>query len=190
MNFQQLNASKRSDKCYRGHIKELAEGDYWPQCRWLEWFFRHPGSSEGTFVNILDSVQGEFKIQIFIPPKDVLAEPSEFGSALSSHPLDIGTRVIVFEHGRWEDVHRGLLDTLCAAYDLEPLFVMSHFYWDHWAHPNKTFKKSPRVCPPVSLPSLVSFLSLDFRGQFSGLLLPNVSPPTGMRIHSCKFSSY
>ena len=157
----------------------MAADEYWPQCRWLRWFFKDPGKPEGTFVNILDSVEGQLITRTFVGGRDVDGTGVSLDSALNSHPLNIATRIIVVEHGGWENVDRIALDTLCSTYSIDPLFLMSHFYWDHSAHPKQGSLPTPPVSPPISLPSLVSFLSLDYRGQFSGLLLEDISPQTG-----------
>ena len=194
MNLERADSAPSS---YRAMVEKMSVDGYWPQFRSLKWFFDQTGEPESTLVAIFDSVKAHLTKRVFIGGKEEGRADEDLASALSRHRLDVATRIVVFMHDGYGRVDRCALETVCAAYDVDPLFVMSHFYWDHETHPAKPVRNEgtsviaevgpPDVCPPISLPSLVSFLSLDYRGQFSGLLLPDLSPPTGttMTVYTC-----
>ena len=173
---------------YQARVEQMAASRYWPQFKWLKWFFEETGDPKSTLVGIFDSVEMQLTKRVFVEGWEVGGD-MDLASALSRHRLNIATRIVVFVHDGNGKVDRSALETLCSAYDVDPLFVMSHFYWDcetQLPKPSDTgnapigeHEGPPPVCPPISLPSLVNFLSLDYSGQFSGLLLPDISPQTG-----------
>ena len=186
MKSMNLEKSDSTASSYRAMVEKMSADGYWPQFRWLKWFFDQTGEPESTRVAIFDSVKARLTKRVFVGSKEDGGAEEDLASALGHHRLDVATRIVVFVHDGRGRVDRCTLDTVCAAYDVDPLFVMSHFYWDHETQPVGNEGTSviaqvgpPDVCPPISLPSLVDFLSLDYRGQFSGLLLPDISPPTG-----------
>ena len=142
-------------------IKEMSAAS-WPQFQWLEWLFNHTGNPESTFVAILDNVEGRLtEPRIFKASKEVDGSEN-LASALGHHPLEIATHIVVLVHDT-HDVDRCALETLCSVYNIDPLFLMSHFYWDHEIHKKDEsetgFDAPPEICAPISLPSIVTFLS-------------------------------
>ena len=165
------------------HLSKMAAEGYWPQSQWLDKFFKFKSPTDPAFtvVAILDSVKGELKTRIFEAERDINAN-YDLASILNSHPRDMSTRIIVLAHDGYEHVDREVLNTISTAYSLDPLFLMSHFYWEDKSDRGNTSIQSERihsVSAPISLPSFVNFLSLDYQGQFSGILLRDVSPQTG-----------
>ena len=92
--------------------------------------------------------------------------------------MDIATRIIV-EHGGWDDINRTMLDMLYSTYSLDPLFLITHFYRDHRIRPKGGSKPMLRFTHPSRFLSFASLFSLDYREQFSGLPLEDISPQTG-----------
>ena len=148
------------------------------QCRWLDTFFGHIGDPKDTIVAVIDShgTKGDLAERIFIECKD--SKNESLAHALRMHPLDIVTRIVILVHGAYDEVHREAVRTLRSTYNLDPLFLMSHFCWDDRTSDEPQDKDSKFVAP-ISLPSLVHFLALDYQGQFSGILLKDINPPTG-----------
>ena len=151
-----------------------------PQCKWLETFFNQSGEAADTVVAIIDShgPEGRLSKRTFVSCRDLEDASCDLASALRVHPLDIATRIVILVHGEYNKVHRRAVQTLRSTYDLDPLFLMSHFYWDDRTSGKHQCPLSDFV-PPISLPSLVHFLALDYQGQFTGILLKDISPPTG-----------
>jgi len=168
------------NQSYLEYVKQTAST---PQYKWLVNFFRREnvGIKDDTTVTVLDSVKG--KVKSTGAYRGITYDPEEIRSAITSSALNT-TRIVVLTHGTYEKVNRDLVAIICWTYKLDPLFVMSHFYWDTEADdrrtnpkPKDTEGKKPSY-QPISLPSLVNFLSLDDQGQFSCLMLTKLNPPT------------
>ena len=155
-------------------------GPLFPQSAWLDNFCRQENVDVGTIVAVIDSVDGKLSKHTFVAGKCVEDPTGDLGRfLLNSHPLHIATRIVVLIHDGPQFVDRKVVSTLRKTYDLDDLFLMSHFYWEEKTHKNTTIPDTTSE-QPVSLPSLVKFLSLDYGGQFAGILLQDISPPTGM----------
>jgi hypothetical protein len=158
-------------------------GSWFPSA-WVDKFCCQGSVGVDTIIAVIDSVDGQLSKHTFVAGKCVEDPTRDLRPfLLNSHPLHIATRIVVLIHDDPQSVDREAVSTLRKTYDLDDLFLMSHFYWEDKTRNNIT---TPDTDPsqPVSLPSLVKFLSLDYDGQFSGILLNDISPPTGMRYPS------
>ena len=142
---------------YQEYINAMGLED-WPQCKWLNWFFEleATGNPKYTPVTVLDSADGHLSKSDFF-----VTDLEQLDSKLRSEPLNT-TRIVVLAHDGWKNVNKNAVAMICHIYNIDPLFVMSHFYWDHDTSEKDEFPESspnspPNVSKPVSLPSLVDF---------------------------------
>ena len=177
--FLTLQTFEGSSNAYRQKLSQMRQ---FPQCRWLldELFLKSPSPHSNTSISLIDNHDGHR-----------LEENTDLESMLKSASLRITTRIVVLVHNGPDNVDRDILDKICSAFDIDPLFVMSHFYWYRAKQDQKNstmghpVKKSD-IPVPISLPSLVDFLSLDINGaQFSAIFLSHMSPRTGKPRPQC-----
>jgi len=115
--FLSLQTFEGSSNTYRQKLLEMRR---WPQCRWLfeELFSKNCSPDSITSVSFIDNHDG-----------NRLEESNNIELMLKSASLRITTRIVVLVHKGPDNVDRDILDKICSAFDIDPLFVMSHFYW-------------------------------------------------------------
>src|SRR5947207_1912918 len=179
--------SIRSYQSYSDYIIKLAQEGGWPTCEWLSSFFKEKGDLQDTFVAILDSANGILSKHIFVASQN-LENGESLYSALQEPPDLVTTRLVLAFHDGYVTVDRATIDILGRVFELSPLFLMNHFFWDYIARresnpkygSNLARKPIKKAEQPVHLLSSQNFLSLDFEGaQFSAIIFKDHSPPTG-----------
>ena len=148
-----------------------------PQCRWLleELFLKNRSPDSISSVTFVDNHHS-----------NRLEETNNIQLMLKSTSLRITTWIVVLVHKGPHNVDRDALDKICSALNINPFFLMSHFYWyrskpdeknSTTDHPDTSPTKLD-IPVPISLPSLVD-------AQFSAIFPSHLSPRTGKPRPQC-----
>ena len=105
-----------------------------PQDKWLIEYFKLPiEKANDTMVAIMDIVDHNVATRLFVDGKQV--EPTQIpqeklDSALRKRDSRANTRIVLFVHDGREGLDLNMLSTLRQVLHVDPMFVMSHFFWD------------------------------------------------------------
>ena len=155
---------------------------------WLNRFLNGEGTNPGgTCVAIVDSANANLSYRIFVLGKQVACSDQNLCSS-ACHDITqhtVNTRIVILLHDGCREVDRNAISILYETYHLDPLFVFTHFYRDHKSRKAKDTQYPQLGLPdvePVSLPSLVNFLLLDFGGEQLSAFIADGSPRTGTHV--------
>jgi hypothetical protein len=166
------------DKSYQDFVETGAKNG-WPQCKWLQWFFKLHGAKKKTIIGVIDSISGQLSRRVFVD-REGICEPNEsLTSALNASEANVATRIIVVVHSDFNEIDKDSIAQICGRYNVDPLFVMSHFFWMARTQTVQGAASEPDVPQPIFLASEVKFLSMDYGSELSGILLEEAIPRTG-----------
>ena len=170
---------------------------------WENWFFNLTQSTnpQGTFVVVADFKEGTVSYRvwsqrrlIFWTSEQNIDEWRDLEFALKAersddtppHSKSSGTRIVFLLHEGCKEVDRDAVSLLTKSCNIDPLLLMTHFFWDYTTRIKATPDYAVGMHPlgnnitPVSLPSLINFLALDFAGeQFTVFIPDGIIPKTG-----------
>ena len=203
-----FHSEKQDSDAGQKHSTEYLPDDQFPQ-KWVARFMSYKGTRpQDTFVAIVDTVEAQLNYRIFQNNKLIFCNThfseQDLHSALNSaetNPVSgeprglIKARIILLFHAGCKEVDRAAVSSLVTQYKIDPLFLMTHFYWDCQTRLDvdedydKGIQELSKLTQPPSLPSIIDFIALDFAGeQFTAYIPENVNPRTGKKTFLLRLS--
>ena len=157
-----------------------------PQRSWMKAYFDLPSDKvTDTMVAITDIYDHKITKPLkFVQERNINFPHETLVSALGASDSSIKTRIVMLVHDGRNGLDRDMVRTLWQEYHLDPVFLMTHFFWDFKNHfrsnAPKTLSSTLVHDEPISLLPSEKYLLLDYNGAQFGAIIPDaMTPRTG-----------